>query len=330
MYLWLLGVERQDRGFTSDMRDYTELATWLSGEPRPTEGNVRKVLRDCFSTIGLLIHHLHPTYRLVRVRRNMRSRYFGSTSELSYRPLKSMGSRQRANTEHTSMFYASSCERCEMHPQIRVFTDENYGLNIALFESLTELRDNCMHGFGRVDPSNPWPLFRVRTPDEIRDIRVTYGVWETTSDLQLVSACPHAMHDEDWVQQNLRGHILNSYVIADLLERLKESDFWKYLACEFSNLGWPASRNCDYAVSAIAAEILCEMGFGGVSYPSTRCDGRGINVAIKPEVADASLRCVKVGLIRLNAEGGELLIEHEKTVELAAGVDTFDLVPTFQ
>ena len=330
MYLWLLGVERQDRGFTSDMRDYTELATWLSGEPRPTEGEVRKALRDCFSTIGLLIHNLHPTYRLVRVRRNIGSRYFGSTSELSYRPLKSMGSTQRANTEHTRMFYASSCERRQLHRQIRVFTDENYGLNVALFESLTELRDNCMHGFGLLDPSNPWPLFRVRTPNEVRDIRITYGVWETTCDLRLVITCPYAMHDEDWGQQILRRHILNSYVMANPVERIKESHFWEYLTYEFTNLGWPVSGNCDYAVSAIAAEILCEMGFDGVSYPSPRCDGRGINVAIKPDAADASLRCVKVGLIRLNAEGGQLLIEHEKILELAPGVDTFDLAPNSQ
>ncbi len=77
-------------------------------------------------------------------------------------------------------------------------------------------------------------------------------------------------------------------------------------------------------------KLICRAHARWVSYPSTRCDGRGINVAIRPDIVDTSLRCTKVGLIRVNAQSGELLIEHKKTVELALGLDTFDFMPDSQ
>jgi hypothetical protein len=295
------------------------------GGQQLSESEIRKALKDCLTTVGVLAHTLHPTYTVIRVRRNKVGQHFTTTADLSYRPVDVEGPMQRANTKQTTLFYASCCERRVLHPEMRTFTDEDDGLKVALFETLDELRDNCLHGYGRLDPSSPWPAFRVRTTNEGKDILVSYGVWESLNDVRLASMSPYTVHDEDWPTAHLKPHVLGSYVLADPFERVNEDVFWDYLSREFSNLGRLGSETPTYPVSAIAAEVTCDMGFDGISYPSTRCDGRGVNVAIRPNVVDATLRCIKVGLIRVSAEAGELLITHEKTVELAPGVSSFDL-----
>ena len=135
------------------------------------------------------------------------------------------------------------------------------------------------------------------------------------------------IHDNDLVTHHLRTHLINSHVMADPYNRLNENIFWDFLTAKFSNLGIVDSEEPDYLISGVAAELLSDMGFDGASYPSTRCRGIGINIAVKPEIADNRLHCTKVGLLNVRSEDRKLIIEHENTIHLASGVDSFVFYP---
>ena len=81
----------------------------------------------------------------------------------------------------------------------------------------------------------------------------------------------------------------------------------------------------DYVVSAIATQILCERGYHGVSYPSGRCEGFGINFAISSQVVDSSLKCVEVGLVRLQNQEGYIGFEYLGKKKLHNGEINFVL-----
>lgn len=281
-----------------------------------------KILSECFDSIGMLTHTLHKTYRMVRLRRNANSKRFTSISELSFKPKNLNQKHLRASIPESTLFYASSCERRNISG---AFTDEKYGIKIALFETLYEIRGNCMYGHGPLDPKNPYPPFKVRTSNKIQNIDVTYGIWEVKTHINLASVCLNKSYDEDFVNYEIRQRIYSNYVMDDPMNRIGKDVFLNYLSREFSKLGEPYREEYDYMVSAMATQILCGMGFHGVSYPSARCDGVGINFAIMPEIVDSRLRCSEVGLIRVNNEKGELKIKYLNKMQLRDGEERFNL-----
>jgi hypothetical protein len=307
------------------MKDYREIVNVLSGAKGklPSENKVRRILTDCFQSIGILTHTLHPGYLVARVRPNNGSELFTHTSELSYRPITIEGNPQRANTKHTSRFYGASCERRCPDP----ITDVEYGINVALFETLDELRDNCNHSFGSYPPSCEFPPFYISLFTAVSSVRVTYSIWEVSEYINLASVAPQRIHDNDWVTHHLRTHIMNSHVIADPYSRLTEHFFWEFLTAKFTNLGAIDSEQPDYLISGVAAELLTDMGFDGVSYPSTRCRGIGINIAVRPEIADTRLQCTKVGLLNVKTDERKLIIEHEHTINLTSETNSFVFKP---
>lgn len=319
------------------MKDYEGIVSILAGvdKPRPSEHEIKKLLRECFSAVNIMERTLHPTYALARIRLNKRLKSFTSTSELSYRPKEIPGSLKRASTANASMFYASSCERREVAREIPVFTDIEYGIKVALFETLSVLKEHCCDGHGRYDPTQPFDSFRSPVGIKIGRIRATYSIWQAERDIKLASVCPVSMHDEDFVDQYLQQHIFFSPYTSKPLEQASDNVLWDFLAREFSRPGEGGLWPYDYVVSANAAEVLYEMGYDGVYYPSSRCNGRGINVAITPEAVDSKLRCTRVGLVLVSSESngavtnsilpGRLLVKHVKEVVLPPGVRDFDL-----
>jgi hypothetical protein len=268
---------------------------------------------------GVSVQTLHQTYTLARIRLRKPSQIFSSVSEISYRPVNLGGSRQRASGCKTSLFYGSSCERRTFAKG--AFTDELHGLRVAIFETLPALRKNHRYGYGRIDPDNFFPPFKVRVNESITNIRAVYGLWSATSDINLASVCPHRLHDEDHGSQFLRDRIIGNFILEAPFERFDLRDFWDAISAEFGYAG----EECNYVVSSIIAEVLYELGFDGVYYPSARCDGLGINVALKPAVIDTKLRCVKVGAITISVIDGELIIKEETAAELPEGCTTFRL-----
>ena len=308
------------------MKDYREIVSILAGEngAPPSANEIKRILKGCFDSIGVLTHTLHPGYLIARVRPNKGSKLFTRSSELSYRPITIPGSPQRANTKDTTRFYGASCERRCPDP----ITDEEFGIRVALFETLPELRDNCNHSFGRYPPSCEFPPFYLSLFTEVSEIRVTYSIWEVTDYINLGSVAPQKIHDNDWVTAHTRSYIYNLHIMADPLNRLTEHFLWDFLTAKFANIGIYDDEESDYIISGIAAELLTDMGFDGVSYPSTRCRGYGINIALTPEIVDTRLQCKKVGLVNVRSEDRNLILEYDSEVNLPSGADSFELLPS--
>lgn len=67
----------------------------------------------------------------------------------------------------------------------------------------------------------------------------------------------------------------------------------------------------NYLLSAIFTEIVVEQGYDGVVYPSVQASGLALNVAIKPEVVDSSLRLDTVGEGRIYKNRKSVYIRSE-------------------
>jgi len=69
--------------------------------------------------------------------------------------------------------------------------------------------------------------------------------------------------------------------------------FYNFLSSHFTKE--KISNETDYLISALFSEIMIEDGYEGISYPSIRINGEGINVALIPEVIDSKkVVCNKV------------------------------------
>lgn len=299
------------------MAELSELVEQLSvlAKTKTSEATIREVLRTCLAKVNIMAHTLGPTYTLARIRRNQPGERFRLVSELSYRPKRISGA-QRANTRRSTMFYGASCERWDRGD---VFTDKDYGLKIALFETLPELRESYGHSGGRLDfdkyPRRGFPSFDVRVPME--PVEVTYGIWVVLERLILARACPFSLYDENLAQRELDFRLYFNVRSPDFVNRLNDDLFWNYLALQFSS--------SNYTISGVVAELLTIKGFDGVSYPSKRSDGLGINIAITPKATERQLRCVAVGRALVSVRERELVIDQLATADLHEGDQVFSL-----
>jgi hypothetical protein len=284
---------------------------------------IRSLLNEAFAEIGMMIHTLHKTYRMARVRRSIKGRRFTKVSELSYKPKAISNSYLRASIPGNSLFYASSCERRNVHRG--AFTDDEFGIKVAIFETLPELRENCLHGRARFIPEEEGKPFKINSNHNIDDIEMTYSIWEVETDINLAKVCYNKMYDNDFVHYNLQQHIYGKYIMDDPQKRINHDVFLNFLSHEFSKLGERYREEYDYMISAIASELLCEQGFEGVSYPSSRSDGFGIDFAIDSSTVDKSLRCDEVGIVTLQNNKGFLELTYLNKKHLRNGEKRFDL-----
>jgi len=301
-----------------------KLLAYLKGQQSagPDETEFRKALKDFLDSVGVPTRTLHQTYTLVRLRQNLGGKRFTTVAELSYRPFHLKAASARASTASRSLFYAASCERRNLAKG--AFTDIPHGLKVALFETIPFLRDNCKRSRGSLTIEDFSPNFRVARAEEFPPTCVTYALWEATTNINLANICLHSMQDEDWGDNYLRDYMFGRYVLENPIQRVGEDEFWNYLAQEFSRPGNDQNK-LGYFVSSIAAEVLYDWGFDGVCYPSVRCNGLGMNVALKPEAVDSKLICTHVGLCNVSAVQKELVLDVPKSLRLEPGATRFDL-----
>jgi len=284
---------------------------------------IRSLLDEAFAEVGMMIHTLHKTYRMARVRRSIKGRRLSNISELSYKPKAISNSYLRASTPGNSLLYSSSCERRNVHRGS--FTDDDFGIKVAIFETLPELRENCFHGRGRYVQEEEGKPFKINSNHNINDIEMTYSIWEVETDIDLARVCYNQMYDNDFVQYNLQQHIYGRYIMDDPQKRINHDVFLNFLSFEFLKFGEPHREECGYMISAIASELLTEKGFEGVSYPSSRSDGFGIDFAINSSTVDKSLRCDEVGIVTLQNNKGFLELNYLKKKHLGNGEKRFEL-----
>ena len=113
---------------------------------------IKAILSPAIARVFWVTRHLHPGYQMIRIRVNT-SEYTYSSWEMTYKPECFNQSLQRASTPNKGMFYATSCER--RRDDSTPYTDTDFGLLMALLETLPELRKECKVTFR---PKPQWPL----------------------------------------------------------------------------------------------------------------------------------------------------------------------------
>jgi hypothetical protein len=229
-------------------------------------------------------HNLYPGYYVIRVRPDFMFNDIIDIKELSYKPKHLNDSYQRASTPNDTMLYCSSCERRGPMP----FTDIEHGLITSLYETVKELQDGSSSEFSR---------------------SITYSIWVVKEPLVLARVALYKnYHFPDFsffITDELNAYYSHHdlYLSLNNIEQRSEiigyiDKFYYFLSNLFSSI---PVYNKQYIISALASKSLCyKHGFNGISYPSVRKNGEGLNFAFPPHVVDEGLiYCVELGSFQL-------------------------------
>jgi hypothetical protein len=297
----------------SSLRHRLENIRQLSRMPGQSHW-LKRAIQDCIDETQAVIHHLHPTYVMTRARVSPFGEPFRNTQELSYPPL-GVSSQGRANGTGRSLFYAASCERRKLGRSARneQVTDPMYGLSIALYETLFELRKNV---FSSAQPQTVGPeeekIFHVSDGLELELTDVSYGYWQAIDKIDLIKVMPLREYDFNSFDAFQARTILTSKY-NDPIVSMKNMEFWEFMSVEFAKLGIKEDDPIDYRISSIVAEKFIDAGYDGVSFPSVRSGGWGINFAISPSAVDRKLQCFRVNRALIRVEDGKLVVKEIET-----------------
>ena len=223
---------------------------------------------------------------------------FNHKSQLSFKPQQYNKTYQRASTPDNTMFYG-----CVLPEKIGDGELDNERL-ISMFEASSWLRDKDSSGYQKL----------------------TFSRWEVQEDITLTAI----MHNESYYDASIYTKELvdaySKFIKAypkDFADRsLTVQDF---LANQFSK---EIDSHTDYKISAIFTDSIIykmkDKQIDGVIYPSVRVDGKGFNVAIKPEA------CSKLGLFvagecSIYKLKNEILVDNDYLIELDGKQDDFEL-----
>lgn len=249
---------------------------------------------------GLVMNTLHPTYEIIRVRPNNGGERFSHVKELTYKPQACNKTYQRGSTPNKTMFYGSSTQKDIPGAKPAI------GRITAVLETIPRLRE----------------------ADAEFEQKITFSKWVVTEDIDLATIC----YDQE-LHQNFLDHkhvyeqfekFLDNH--PDIKDRTLEIN--SYLSKEFSNPEPGGDKDYLYLVSAIYTEMASENNFEGVTYPSVRTIGEGINVAINPDSVDKKLVCTVAGealIVKKKNEG--IKIHNGQTIMLETGQLEFKFNP---
>ncbi|NTV51312.1 MAG: hypothetical protein HGA69_00550 [Desulfobulbaceae bacterium] len=268
--------------------------------------DIEKNLKIALSNTYIINQNLYPGYLMLRVRVNGDNKRLEYPQQLSYKPSHLNKTCQRASLPFNSMFYASSCERRKQEVP-HGYTDVEYGLKVALFETLNEFRKNIFKANNSID-RKPMAL---RINEEFKGKNVTYSIWVVKELIKLARVCVFKEHAfENFTQYQVNG-LFQIFFNQFPEYRTSTIDLYRLLDREFSLVIGEQQKDFDYLISAICSKVLCDMGFDGIYYPSIRCDGEGINLAIQPKIIDRNLiKCIEMGLLDLSCIDNEIVIDN--------------------
>lgn len=220
---------------------------------------IKELIRQ-IGEIGFVIVTYHPGKPIFRVRPGGG---YMKRDCVSYKPQEYNTTCQRASTPNRTMFYGTVVSDGECMELARI----------------TGAAEACS-------------LLRAGE-ESIGQQQITFSRWVVSKDINLVAI----VSSEDFVTKNTLFEDLNSayanYLnsFPDKKDRLNKIS--NFFAQEFSRKIIGPDYN--YLLSAIFTEIIVEQGYDGVVYPSVQASGLALNVAIKPETVDSSLRLEVVG-----------------------------------
>lgn len=272
---------------------------------------LQQSLNDCVDETDAVIHHLHPSYIMARIRVNPKGTPFLSPADLSYPP-QGIAGQGRANPKGTSLFYAASCERRKVKPHGRweQVTDLNYGLSIALYETLFELRKNAFtSSLPQTGGEQEEKTFFISEQINLEETEVSFGYWQVKDTMNLIKSAPFQLYDHDTYDQfQCKSMLIHLRSKTDPIRAIKNHEFWQFMSGQFAKLGMKENNPIDYQLSSLVANKYISDGYDGVCFPSVRSGGWGINFAITPEAVNNKLQPISVGHAKVEANGGKLKI----------------------
>lgn len=239
---------------------------------------VRSLVQE-FQSIKVIRITIEPGAIISRVRKG---NGYKSRKELSYPPVESCQSCQRANLPNSTMFYGTISDS-------KSPTVDNRAIAMSECSSL------------------------AREGKESKGIEYfTISNWCTRKTLRLATIV------DDKVFENISNNTLlqvakSKYDEFKILPEYEE--YARFVAAEFSK---PVEKDYEYLISAAIAYAYVHLSnFDGIMYPSVRIGGQmGMNIALKPDVADSSLALQNVGELVYYKNGERGIVIVDKLAEL--------------
>ena len=246
--------------------------------------------------IGYILVTFHKGKSLMRSRPNKFGEKFEQKSDYSYKPQKLNLTYQRASTPNNTMFYATSIpEKIEQG-------ELDNARVIGVFETVPMLRELNSSGYQKI----------------------SFGRWVVKREINLIAI----IHEETYYNENsYTRELVNAY--HDFMKNAppeiidKSLKFQSYLASEFSKED--IKKDCDYMISALFTQMVVDMGFDGVIYPSVRVGGKGFNVAITPE-ATKNLDLYVAGECSVYKLKEHTVVGNDSIIELDGKTEKFNLI----
>lgn len=228
---------------------------------------------------------------------------FNTVSRISYKPAKFNSNYLRASTPKNTMFYGA------------VISEEDFDKK--------EMKYPRIVGASEISSL-------MRNSDVIEGwSRLTFGNWEVTEDISLVTIIDPTIEYEHPYLNSLK----NKYVcfLSEIPEDIRENTVkcLKFLSAEFSKYV-SGGNNHEYLISAKFTEIFTKTSaYDGIVYPSVQSKGYGLCVAIHPRAMN-KLKLTKVLQCKLTKTVGEdgennFQLLNEKHCLVEDGAETFEL-----
>jgi hypothetical protein len=230
---------------------------------------------------------LTPKTVIIRARCNEGDEHFSSTCELTYPPKSRCNKCSRTAIPNEQMFYAC--------------TFENGNIPRSLIAAAIETN------------------FSIEKHN-----RITFGYWRVKKEIDLIVVLPDKnISNLSPASTILKDKFFNSMSKIEPVE-LRENSIAiaKYFSGNFAKKVVDGYEY-EYIISAEFSKYLIKKGFDGILYPSVHFDGEVLNIALRPEIADANLELEGVREYKLSQNTLYL----ESYAELYPGQTHFQLLP---
>lgn len=209
--------------------------------------------------IGVIESKFGPGKSIIRGRINENCS-FENVADLSYKPQELNKTYQRASTPNKTMFYGA------IRPEKNLESEITHPYVIIAWEISPFLRDE----------------------NSIGEQKITFGRWEIINEIKVAAI----IFEKEFLGRTALSTELNDGFDRFLIQNpglMESTKNWNnFIASEFSRID--IRSEYEYLISSTYTEFLLQKGFDGVLYPSVRADGRGFNIALKPEVIEKALR----------------------------------------
>lgn len=240
---------------------------------------IRDLLTKLISDIGFIKFTLHQGKYISRSRINCIGERFSKISELSYRPAYLNKTCQRASLPEQTVFYGSllpSKYKKEELSELRI---------TPVLEGIDFIQDKLSKGYSRA----------------------TFSLWHVIKDINLIAI----LHNDKFIENNpLSAELVANFnYLASSFPKFQSTIIIQnFLAEEF---GKEVIDDYDYAISAVFSDMIINLGYDGVLYPSVKLTGETYNIAIEPQAANTKLQLKFVAECPIYKSGDRIVIDND-------------------